>query len=104
MARELTSDKWTDAAGVPYWVHRWRPSCRDGCAIHAPSYHHMRDWPQIMRETNLVERICSHGIGHPDPDSLAFYRKIDSEGKWYGVHGCDGCCSDKPTGKHRKES
>lgn len=34
-----------------------------------------------------MERICKHGIGHPDPDDL----KVQSS--WAeGVHGCDGCC------------
>jgi hypothetical protein len=34
-----------------------------------------------------MERICPHGIGHPDPDDPAFKNPIE------GVHGCDGCCS-----------
>jgi hypothetical protein len=44
--------------------------------------------------------MCPHGIGHPDPDSVAFFEKNGDTG--FGVHGCDGCCS-KGTGKHRKE-
>ena len=33
----------------------------------------------------IMERICEHGVGHPDPDD-----KRVREGD--GVHGCDGCC------------
>ena len=50
----------------------------------------MKDWPLNLRESMLMERICSHGIGHPDPDSLAWMERNGREG--YGVHGCDGCC------------
>jgi len=56
------------------------------CPIHKRSNHHMRSWPQFWRDDiYLMERICKHGIGHPDPDDPSFA----SEG---GVHGCDGCC------------
>lgn len=34
-----------------------------------------------------MERICPHGVGHPDPD------EIDLEVNAKGIHGCDGCCS-----------
>lgn len=30
-----------------------------------------------------MERICPHGVGHPDPDDT----NPDT------VHGCDGCCA-----------
>lgn len=40
-------------------------------------------WPQHWRgDRHLMERICPHGVGHPDPDD------INPD----GVHGCDGCC------------
>ena len=56
------------------------------CCIHRPSDHHMIDWPQNWRgDRGMMERICPHGIGHPDPDDL-------SEDK---VHGCDRCCNVK---------
>ena len=57
------------------------------CAVHHPSDHHMVTWPQNWRgDRGLMERICPHGVGHPDPDCL----NPD------GVHGCDGCCR-RPT-------
>lgn len=53
------------------------------CALHNHSLHHMRDWPQNWRQDRgVMERICPHGVGHPDPDDLT----ADT------VHGCDGCC------------
>ena len=53
------------------------------CTIHNNSNHHMRDWHQHWREDrHLIERICPHGVGHPDPD------EINSD----TTHGCDGCC------------
>ena len=62
------------------------------CCIHNPSDHCMKDFPTHWRDDRkLMERICPHGVGHPDPDDLAFKKRNgypDSE----GVHGCDGCC------------
>jgi hypothetical protein len=39
---------------------------------------------------NLMERVCPHGIGHPDPDSLEWLHRIDTPDD--GAHSCDGCC------------
>jgi hypothetical protein len=98
---KATHDEWTDCVGVKYWVHRWNPGCRDGCAIHAPSYHSMRDWPQKMGEATLINRVCEHGYEHPDPDSFKYFN--DRGHGWLGVHTCDNCCVSVPIGKHRKE-
>lgn len=65
------------------------------CSIHHPSNHHMTEWPQNWRDDrNLMERVCQHGIGHPDPDHLAFIRRAAGPDKAAGeaIHGCDGCC------------
>lgn len=74
--------------------------CNAPCPLHAPSDHHMRDWPQVYRyrEVDLgfmvyidnrciMERTCPHGVGHPDPDDLKIRTGEDG-----GIHGCDGCC------------
>jgi hypothetical protein len=62
------------------------------CCIHNQSKHHMVSWPQNWRsDKNMMERLCSHGIGHPDPDDL----KVRTT-NWAGIHGCDGCCA-QPT-------
>ena len=62
------------------------PSMCEGeyCCIHNPSNHHMLTWKQVFRPTSRVmERLCSHGIAHPDPD--------DPKSKEVR-HACDGCC------------
>lgn len=54
------------------------------CTIHNRSDHHMRAWPQHWRQDRrIMERICPHGVGHPDPDERS---DINT------VHGCCGCC------------
>lgn len=68
------------------------------CCIHNPSDHHMRLWPQLWRDDRyLMERTCAHGIGHPDPDHLAWVHRYPGVDPGYGVHGCDGCCHKKET-------
>ncbi len=65
------------------------------CSIHNPSDHHMKEWRQHWRDDRgLMERICEHGVGHPDPDDIAF--KLRTRGSNFaateGIHGCDRCC------------
>jgi hypothetical protein len=58
------------------------------CTIHNRSAHGMRAFPQYWRDDRrIMERICPHGIGHPDPDDFNIRTGHDP-----GVHGCDGCC------------
>lgn len=87
-------DEWTDCTGRTYRVHKRTVDCDvNGCAIHNPSYHPLSDAKQFMREDKfwLIERICKHGVGHPDPDSAGFIAKqLGDKSIW--VHGCDGCC------------
>ena len=64
--------------------------CKDAdvCAIHNRTNHHMRSFKQFYRfDRGIMERICSHGVGHPDPDDYNILQGNDK-----GVHGCDGCC------------
>lgn len=85
----------------------------DRCVIHNPSDHSMSEFPTRWREDRfLMERICPHGIGHPDPDDLFFKRQMtirmfselperypdpeaaaDDYMGFEGIHGCDGCCA-----------
>lgn len=61
------------------------------CVLHNPSDHHMRGWPTLFRsDIGIMERTCPHGVGHPDPDDLAFHMTLGHD--WLGTHGCDGCC------------
>ena len=68
------------------------------CCVHHPSEHHMREWPLVFRldRDALGERICPCGIGHPDPDSLAYMATGMSadDAAFLGVHGCCGHCSE----------
>lgn len=87
-------------------IHGVHPedSCQGhACAVHSPSDHHMAGWAQNWRDDRkLMERICPwHGIGHPDPDHMAFLtsRVGPNIADGAGVHGCDGCC--KPGEAHR---
>ena len=75
-----------------------KSECKGPCPIHNPSNHHMKDWPLHWREDRgIFERICKHGVGHPDPDDLKYqenlyHKKHGTESNYLGVHGCDGCC------------
>lgn len=65
------------------------------CCIHKPSDHPLNTAKLNWRaDKGLMERICPHGQGHPDPDDIAHKRR--TRGKDYAgamaVHGCDGCC------------
>lgn len=61
------------------------------CVIHNRTAHHMRSWWAIwLEDRKIVERICPHGIGHPDPDQFGYWR--DTDQLWQATHGCDGCC------------
>lgn len=64
------------------------------CTIHNPTQHHMISWAQNWRwDRGIMERMCPHSIGHPDPDDYRIRSGLD-----IGVHGCDGCCH-KPKDK-----
>lgn len=67
------------------------------CSIHNPSDHSMKHFPQHWRnDRNLMERLCPHGVGHPDPDDLDYKRRTrgDEFAGYEGIHGCDGCCAE----------
>ena len=65
--------------------------CRGGsCAWHNPSSHHMRDWPLVWRAyRGWSDRICRHGVAHPDPDDVL---DLQAQGGVSTEHACDGCC------------
>jgi transcriptional regulator with XRE-family HTH domain len=82
-------------------VHLPEACAGRACCIHNPSDHHMRAWPQLWRDDRgLMERTCIHGIGHPDPDHMAYILRFPGpvSERESGVHGCDGCCSRQPRG------
>lgn len=73
-------------------VHELKDCTPHPCPFHNPSDHAMKDCEMNIRMDKyaLVERICEHGMGHPDPDSLAYFKRQGIEG--LGIHGCDSCC------------
>lgn len=80
-------ENWTSGTGQRLWVHS-EEDCIPYCPIHTPSKHALASAPLHWRgDRRIMERICDHGVGHPDPDD---YAVITYEGA--GVHGCDGCC------------
>jgi len=79
----------TLVGGQKILAHERQNCMSEICCVHNPSNHHMREWKQHWRDDRQVmERICVHGIGHPDPDDLRIRSGNDA-----GTHGCDGCCS-----------
>lgn len=92
-----THDRFTDDAGVEWNVHK-RAVCQgSNCTLHNPSVHPLSNARIVLRTDpfryGFAERICEHDIGHPDPDSVAFYDSIGQDG--WGTHGCDRCCTGK---------
>jgi hypothetical protein len=84
--------------GGPLLVHDPERCAGQVCCIHAPSDHPMRDWPQLWRgDRQLMERVCPHGTGHPDPDDIDYKRRTrgDEYARYESIHGCDGCCSGR---------
>lgn len=61
------------------------------CVVHNPTQHHMRQWALLFRnDRGIFERICVHGIAHPDPDQFDFWEETNQ--MFAASHGCDGCC------------
>lgn len=69
-----------------------------GCVIHNPSdtRQNREGWPHNWRtDRGIMERICEHGVGHPDHDSAAYLARMGLE--YENVHGCDFCCGESAT-------
>lgn len=91
-----------DGTGNKLKVHDRSQCAGEFCSIHNPSNHIMKDWPTHWREDRgIMERMCECGVGHPDPDDIAFKRRMAIKqfpsAPTYdeGIHGCCGCCSGK---------
>jgi hypothetical protein len=102
--------------GSRFLTHPKQTCKGSACCVHNPSGHRMREWPLVHRTDRRVyvpavtlsgtpvagwvwvlsERTCPHGVGHPDPDSLAYARTLMSEDavSAASVHGCcaQRCC------------
>lgn len=73
-------------------VHNPNACAGRGCAIHNhPSDHPLKDAPMIWKNARgILERLCQHGVGHPDYDSALYLTSIGAEAQ--NIHACDGCC------------
>lgn len=70
--------------------------CEEPCPIHAPSRRAEEMGELLWRDDRrMFERVCRHGVGHPDPDWLGFVERTEGaeRARTESVHGCDGCCS-----------
>ena len=75
-------------SSIRLFVHKEENCEGEVCTIHNRTNHRMRRFPQLWRgDRKIMERVCSHGIGHPDPDEYKIIEGIDD-----GAHVCDGCC------------
>ena len=92
MQNIMMDDVYITGTGQLLYVHSKENCKMEFCVIHNPSNHSMKDFPTHWRSDRyLMERICSHGVGHPDPDDLAYKCLIrgDEYTKYEAVHGCD---------------
>lgn len=90
-----------DISGGQLRVHTAHQCAGQRCCIHKPTAHRLTAAPLHWRgDRGLMERICTHGVGHPDPDDLDHKRRTraDYDAHAWGVHGCDGCCYEPPAG------
>lgn len=79
----------------PIFIHA---TCTGFCPFHKRSGHPLRSAPMAWRENlGRVDRVCPHGVIHPDTDSLGYLRKTHL---WDTIsindpqhrEDCDGCC------------
>lgn len=79
-----------DDFGQLFVVTHTKSECEAPCPVHAPSKHRMSDFPQRWKKDGVsMERVCTHGYGHPDPDDKVSRLRV-------GPHLCDGCCMFGP--------
>jgi hypothetical protein len=98
---ETVSVMLTDYTGLPHGfmdlrVHDKKNCAGRHCVIHNPSDHPLNKALKNWRaDTKVMERICKHGIGHNDPDDIAYRVSQGENPETAATHGCDGCCTAK---------
>jgi len=86
------SDTFTDSTGLKIQTHHSRDCKGENCSIHNPSSHKLDKARQVWDDENkLMQRVCEHGLKHPDFDDVKFNKDAKSNAN-YGKHNCDGCC------------
>lgn len=91
-------EKYTTGTGQNLLVHYKGDCTGEHCVIHNPSSNCMSSFPTHWRyDRAMMERICPHGVGHPDPDDVEYASTHlnKDQMRYYTIHGCDGCCSPK---------
>lgn len=88
----LTVSEYTIGSYILRNVHDEARCKGQTCMVHNPLHTHMDDWPLHWRDDRRIfERICSCGVGHPDPSQFDHWEAIGEE--WQVLHGCCGCCT-----------
>ncbi len=87
------SERWLRLNAGKVKTHSPSQCKGQSCTLHNPSKHHMATWPLVLRASGLMERLRTHGVGHPDPDSLRYMISQNGHGSSWVMHGCDGCCT-----------
>lgn len=68
---------------------------QSACPLHNRSVHALRAMSQHWRgDRGIIERVCEHDIGHPDPDQWDYWvATLGKKGAGAeSTHACDGCC------------
>lgn len=83
--------------GIVLKTHARGECVGEYCPIHKPSDLAKGIGVLYWREDRgLMERICKHGVGHPDPDGLDAIKimRDDTAAMVESLHGCceDWCC------------
>lgn len=85
-----------------YFVHPQSPDCDEGCVIHNPTDPNKDTFPPLWRgDRSMMERVCPHGIGHPDRDQIRYWERTlgEAEARAQATHACDGCCGVQAEGE-----
>lgn len=81
-------------------VHKANENCEKyGCVMHNPTDHNMITFPlNWNQDKRIMERVCPHGVAHPDPDAIAYRERIFEKAYVDAAKShanCDGCCTVK---------
>lgn len=94
MGRHGTGETYTtDSGQLMLDVHANSPECQEhGCPIHNPSDRAVAiGTTHYNTERQRMDRVCEHGLAHPDPDSQDWRER--HFGDRDDEHDCDGCCA-----------
>lgn len=103
VGRHPTSELYiTGTRQILVGVHAENDGCHEyNCPIHNPSaFAEAIGHTHYRNDRQMMERICEHGVGHPDPDAQDWRER--TFGDRDDVHGCDGCCRKRPAAPERQ--